>query len=58
METVCIYQLTQLSPSLIRRIREATMEAAKVWTLCRDMHLYARHNRLLWPTRVEHCPQS
>ncbi len=53
METVYIYQLTRLSPSLIRRIREASMEAAKVWTLCRDMHLYARQNRLPWPTRKD-----
>jgi putative transposase len=51
METVYIYQLSNLSPAVIRRIREALMEAARVWTLCRDMHLCARQNRQPWPTR-------
>jgi hypothetical protein len=42
METVYIYQLTTLRPCLQRRLYEAQQEAARMWTLCRDLHLAAR----------------
>ena len=51
METSRIYRLTGLPGSLERRLREAQMEAARVWTRCRDPHLDARRNQLPWPTR-------
>lgn len=51
METARIYRLTGLPGSLERRLREAQMEAARVWTRCRDLHLDARRNQLSWPTR-------
>lgn len=51
METSRIYRLTGLPGSLERRLREAQMEAARVWSRCRDLHLDARRNQLPWPTR-------
>lgn len=41
METVRIYRLTGLCPSYHACLRAAQMEAAQIWTLCRDMHLDA-----------------
>ena len=35
------------------RLRAAQMEAARVWTLCREMHLSARTERTRWPHRDE-----
>jgi len=51
METVRIYRLTGLRPSLRARLRDAQMEAARVWTLCRDIHLSARQQHIRWPNR-------
>jgi putative transposase len=45
METVRIYRLTDLRPGYRARLRAAQMEAAQVWTLCRDLHLSARQQR-------------
>jgi hypothetical protein len=42
METVHIYPLPTLSPSLRLRLYQAQPEAARVWTVCRDRHLAAR----------------
>ncbi len=51
METVHIYPLTTLSPSLQRRLYAAQREAARVWTVCRDLHLAARRQHTRWPDR-------
>lgn len=49
MEVIRIYRLEHLPRKLSDRLREAQMEAARVWMLCRDLHLYARQNRIHWP---------
>ena len=49
METVRIYRLTGLRPRYRAQLYAAQMEAAQVWTLCRDMHLAARQQRTPWP---------
>ncbi len=49
METVRIYRLTGLRPRYQARLCAAQMEAAQVWTLCRDLHLAARRQRTSWP---------
>jgi putative transposase len=51
METVHIYPLTTLSPSLRQRLDEAQHEAARVWMVCRDLHLAARQQHMRWPDR-------
>jgi putative transposase len=51
METVRIYRLTGLSLCYQARLRLAQAEAARVWTLCRDLHLSARRERSHWPNR-------
>jgi putative transposase len=51
METVRIYRLIGLRPQYQARLRSAQMEAARVWTLCRDLHLTARTARTRWPNR-------
>jgi putative transposase len=51
METVRIYRLTGLRPSMQTRLRAARMEAAQVWSLCRNMHLAARKEHTPWPNR-------
>ncbi len=51
MEMVRIYRLTGVRPRCRARLRAAQMEAAQVWTLCRDMHLAARQQRTSWPTQ-------
>jgi putative transposase len=53
METVYIYPLPTLRPSLRRRLYEAQLEAALVWTFCRDRHLAARQRHTRWPDRDE-----
>ena len=53
METVHIYPLPTLRKGYARRLREARMEAARVWALCRDLHLAARQAHTRWPTREE-----
>ena len=51
METVRIYPLAGVRPRLQRRLYEAQQEAARVWTVCRDLHLSARQQRTRWPDR-------
>jgi putative transposase len=51
METVRIYPLTGLRPRLRKRLYEAQQEAARVWTMCRDLHLVARQQHTHWPER-------
>lgn len=51
METVHIYRLDHLPPSLSRRLYDAQREAADVWNLCRDIHRNARQHRTRWPNR-------
>lgn len=51
MERARIVRLTTLSPTMRRRLSEAQREAARVWTLCRDLHYHARTNNDPWPTR-------
>jgi putative transposase len=53
MEAVRIYRLTGLCPRYQARLRAAQMEAARVWMLCRDLHLAARQDRTRWPNRDE-----
>ena len=49
METVRIYRLTGLRLGCRVWLCAAQMEAAQVWTLCRDLHLAARRQRTPWP---------
>jgi hypothetical protein len=51
METVRIYRLDNLSPSLSRRLYDAQQEAARVWNLCKDMHQEVRRQGTRWPNR-------
>jgi putative transposase len=51
METVRIYRLDHLPPSVSHRLREAQREAARVWNLCRDIHQEARQQGKRWPNR-------
>ena len=53
METVRIYRLAGMRLGYRARLREAQMEAARVWTLCRDIHLSARQQHTRWPNRDE-----
>src|SRR5215467_8833390 len=53
IETVRIYPLPTLRKGYARCLREARMEAARVWTLCRDLHLSARQQHTRWPNREE-----
>lgn len=38
METVRIYRLDNLPPSVSRRLYDAQLETARLWNLCRDIH--------------------
>jgi len=51
METVKIYQLRNLPLKVKKRIREAQMEAARVWNDCCQIHLTARQSGSKWPNR-------
>jgi putative transposase len=51
METVRIYRLDNLPPSLSRRLYDAQQEAARVWNFCKDMHQEARRQGTRWPNR-------
>lgn len=51
MDATRIYRLDHLPATLRRRLDAAQMEAARVWTLCRDLHLEARRAHLPWPNR-------
>jgi putative transposase len=51
METVHIYPLPKLRRGYATRLREARIEAAQVWNVCRDLHLAARQQHTRWPKR-------
>ena len=53
METVRIYPLPTLRRGYARRLREARLEAARVWTRCRDLHLAARTAHTRWPREAD-----
>ncbi len=53
MQTVNIYRLTHLSPTLFGRLKAAQMEAAQVWNLCCELHKAARTTSTTWPDRNE-----
>ena len=52
METVHIYRL-QPNKKMFAVLRDAQMEAAKVWHLCGSLHRQARMNHSKWPGRNE-----
>ena len=51
MNTVKIYPLNHLSKAQFHRLREAQMEAARVWNACVEFHLTARLSHTAWPGR-------
>jgi putative transposase len=53
MKTIRVYRLTHLSPLLFRRLKEAQMEAARVWNRCMETHKEARLAHALWPGQRE-----
>jgi putative transposase len=53
MNTVKIYRLTHLSPTLFQRLKAAQMEAAQVWNRCCELHKEARQTHSKWPGRTE-----
>ena len=48
MKTMCVYRLTNLSPTLFHRLKAAQMEAAQVWNVCVDAHKQARMSHARW----------
>jgi putative transposase len=53
MKTIRIYRLTDLSPTLFRRLKAAQMEAAQVWNVCMEAHKAARMTHTPWPGQRE-----
>jgi putative transposase len=53
MKTMRVYPLSNLSPSLLRRLKQAQLEAAHVWNLCMQTHKDARMGHAQWPGRNE-----
>lgn len=51
LQSVRIIKLAQLSIGAREAIRLGRMEAAKVWTKCRDLHLAARKDGSKWPNK-------
>jgi len=51
LQSVKIIQLPSLTKATRQAIREGRMEAAKVWTKCRDLHSAARKDGLKWPNK-------
>ncbi len=49
MQTVRIYRLTHLSPTLFGRLKAAQMEGAQVWNYCCEVHKQARATYSKWP---------
>ena len=49
MQTVRIYRLTHLPPTLFRRLKAAQMEGAQVWNCCCGLHKQARTTHSTWP---------
>jgi len=52
MNTVRVYRLKP-TPKLFARLRDAQIEAAKVWNLCVQIHKQARMSHVKWPGRNE-----
>ncbi|MGO8950588.1 MAG: hypothetical protein ACLQUY_23640 [Ktedonobacterales bacterium] len=48
-----IIRLETLRPGLRERLRQAQLEAARVWTRCRDQHRQARQQGCRWPQRED-----
>ena len=53
MKRVRILPLKGISRRMQAIVRNGQMEAARVWTLCRDLHLAARREHTPWPGRSE-----
>ena len=53
MNTVKVYRLDHLSPTMFRRLKAAQIEAAQVWNLCMQTHKTARSEHMKWPGRNE-----
>ena len=53
MNTIKIYRLNHLSPTLFARLRAAQMQAAQVWNLCCELHKAARTAQSTWPGQNE-----
>ena len=53
MQTVRIYRLTHLSPTLFGRLKAAQMERAQVWNCCCELHKQARTTHSTWPGQTE-----
>jgi putative transposase len=53
MNTVKIYRLTHLSPTLFGRLKTAQMEATQVWNYCYELHKAARTTHGTWPGQNE-----
>jgi putative transposase len=51
MKATRVYRLDHLSPTLLRRLTAAQMEAAQVWNLCAEAHRQARMNQTRWPNQ-------
>ena len=54
MERVRIFSLKSLSKRQEAIVRDGQMEAARVWTECRNMHMEARQEQTPWPGRNEY----
>jgi hypothetical protein len=53
MKTIRIYRLTDLSPTLLRRLKAAQQEAARVWNSCMETHKAARLSHARWPDALD-----
>jgi putative transposase len=53
MKTIRVYRLSELSPSLFRRLKAAQQEAAQVWNFCMETHKRARMTHASWPGRSD-----
>jgi putative transposase len=53
MNTVKIYRLTHLSPTLFQRMKAARLEAAQVWNQCCQLHKEARRCHSKWPGQTD-----
>jgi putative transposase len=49
MQVVRVYRLNNLSPTHFRRLKQAQMEAARVWNECMETHKESRLDHLTWP---------
>jgi transposase, IS605 OrfB family, central region len=53
MQTAKIHYLKNLDASMFARLKTAQMESAKVWNICKDLHLEARKSNSKWPTQID-----